>query len=280
MTGFPVCEIGRNPGGMMRDLLYLSENKMRALVPQLPGRLRRRLGFEAGLNVGMASAKATLPADSQPSSIALLDAVVEMIEREKGSLWRTDPDLRAGDWIQFDEEFRYGDAATEKYLNEYLDDSEDPVAERVYDPGTGATYLRAIGALSGLIFFAATEGSVPFVLCGSSVHVLDRWQSGDSPGKQVGYSYMASLIAYARQLGKLPDEAAATEFAPPGRWRGVLGVALDELCSETKRNSGWVTEPVQLTGHARVLAVGDGTETEGPSGVLATPLYVEYARRG
>ena len=98
---------------MVRDLLYLSENKMRALVPQLPGKLRKRLGFEAGLNVGVLSAKATLPGESsQPSSVAALDAVVEMIEREKGSRWRTDPDLRAGDWIQFDAEFRYGDAAT------------------------------------------------------------------------------------------------------------------------------------------------------------------------
>ena len=84
----------------MRDLLYLSENKMRALIPQLPGRHRRRLGFEAGLNAGVATAKATLPSEPQPSSIALLDAVVEMIEQEKGSRWRTDSDLRAGDWIR------------------------------------------------------------------------------------------------------------------------------------------------------------------------------------
>jgi hypothetical protein len=69
---------------MMRDLLYLSENKMRALVSQLPGQLRRRLGFEAGINAGVMSAKATLQSESQPSLVALLDAVVEMIEQGKG----------------------------------------------------------------------------------------------------------------------------------------------------------------------------------------------------
>ncbi len=37
----------------MRDLLYLSENKMRILVPQLPVRWRRRLGLEAGFNLGL-----------------------------------------------------------------------------------------------------------------------------------------------------------------------------------------------------------------------------------
>lgn len=122
----------------MRDLLYLSENKMRALVPQLPGKLRKRLGFEAGLNVGVVSAKATLPGESsQPSSVAALDAVVEMIEREKGSRWRTDPDLRAGEWIQFDEEFRYGDAAT----------AEQRVDLDFYGPD-------AHHALSGLVYFA------------------------------------------------------------------------------------------------------------------------------
>ena len=239
----------------MRDLLYLSENKMRALVPQLPGQLRRRLGFEAGLNIGVASAKATLPGESQPSSIALLDAVVEMIEREKGSLWRTDGDLRAGDWIQFDEEFRYGDADTSHYHD------------------------APPGALSGLVYFAATDVYAPFVLCGSSVHVLDRWQSGDS-AKQVGHFYMDALIAYARQVAELPDEAAATEFALPDQDRhDGLKYALWILSRETRDRSGWVTGPVRLTGHARVLAVVP-VGTEVPPGVLATPLYVEYARRG
>src|SRR5947209_8625537 len=181
---------------MMRDLLYLSENKMRALVPQLPGQLRRRLGFEAGLNVGVASARASLPGEPQPSSIALLDAVVEMIEQEKGSRWRTDPDLRAGDWVQFEEEFLYGDAAS------------------------------AGEALSGLVYFAATDGEAPFVLCGSSVHVLDRWHSGDGPPRRVGHFYMDALLDYARALAGLPDEAAVTEFTSA---RTLIGIQQDLL---------------------------------------------------
>jgi hypothetical protein len=235
---------------MMRDLLYLSENKMRALVPQLPGQVRRRLGFEAGLNVGVASAKASLPGEAQSSSIALLDAVVEMIEREKGSRWRTDPDLRAGDWVQFEEEFRYGDAAT------------------------------AGKALAGLVYFAATDGEAPFVLCGSSVHVLDRWQSGDEPGRRVGRFYMDALLDYARELAGLPDEAAVTEFTPPPT-RDSLRYALGFLTRvETQRDPGWAAGPVRLSGHARVLAVEPDPDGERPPAVLATPLYVQYAERG
>jgi hypothetical protein len=235
---------------MMRDLLYLSENKMRALIPQLPGQLRRRLGFEAGLNVGVASARASLPGEPQPSSIALLDAVVEMIEQEKGSRWRTDPDLRAGDWVQFEEEFLYGDAAS------------------------------AGEALSGLVYFAATDGEAPFVLCGSSVHVLDRWQSGDGPSRRVGHFYMDALLDYARALAGLPDEAAVTEFTPP-RTRGSLRYALGFLTHvETQRDPGWAAGPVRLSGHARVLAVEPDPDGERPACVLATPLYVQYAERG
>ncbi len=227
----------------MRDLLYLSENKMRALIPQLPGQLRRRLGFEAGLNAGVVSAKATLQSESQPSSVALLDAVVEMIEREKGSRWRTDSDLRAGDWIQFEEEFRYGDAAT-----------------------------------SGLVYFAATDTEAPFVLCGSAVHVLDRWQSGEnSSDRQEGlWFYMDAFFAYARKLAGMPDEAATAEFVPPTPPGGGLLQALWILCDEAQRkDSNWAIEPVRLSGHARALAVIP--TCEGPPAVLATPLYVEYA---
>jgi hypothetical protein len=264
----PLCMPSRHAGGMVRDLLYLSENKMRALVPQLPGQLRRRLGFEAGLNAGVASAKASLSAESQPSSIALLDSVVEMIEREKGSRWRTDSDLRAGDWIQFEEEFRYGDAATADYLR-------SPLLR--HDQAAGH-------ALSGLVYFAATDAEVPpFVLCGSSVHVLDRWQPGDSPDKRVGHFYMDALVVYARQLAELPDEAATTEFVPPEI--GLSGFLLEALLvlrrkTRDDRSNGWVTGPVRLSGHARVLAAGPLHATGGPPWMLATPLYVEYAQRG
>ena len=249
----------------MRDLLYLSETKMQALIPQLPSRPRRRLGFEAGLNAGVASAKASLPSEPQPSSIARLDAVVEMIEHEKGSRRRTDSDLRGGDWIQFEEEFRYGDAAPRHHAM----------------PG------EADHALSGLVYFAATDAEAPFVLCGSSVHVLDRWQSGDSQGKRVGYFYMDALIAYARQIAELPDEAAVAVFAPPtprARQDSSLGLAyaLHWLCAiETRedRGNGWVTGPVLLKGHARVLAVESQPTRGVPPSVFATPLYVEYAQR-
>jgi hypothetical protein len=95
---------------------------------------------------------------------------------------------------------------------------------------------------------------------------------------------MDALIAYARQLAELPDEAATTGFAPPEEcFRSPLRYALGWLCAvETRddRPNSWVTEPVWLSGHARVLAVEHPRVEHGPPCVLATPLYVEYAQRG
>lgn len=247
----------------MRDLLYLSENKMRALVPQMRGQLRRRLSFEAGFNAGLVTAKATLPSESQPSTVALLDAVVKMIEREHGERWRTDSGLRAGDWIRFEDEFRYGSAETAWYLGP--DDHE------------------AQQALSGLVYFAATEGS-PFVLFGSTVHVLDRWQPDDSQQQRVGGFYLDALIVYARSLAESPDETATTEFKPPTgdpRAQGLLW-ALLTLCRDATREGedhGWAPGPVRLSGHARVLAVVPASKEGVAPAVLATPLYVEYTNR-
>ena len=91
----------------MHDLLYLSESKMQALVPQLPAQLKSRLGIEAGINIWFASIRATLPGDVQRSPLAVLDAVVQMIERDRGVQLRTEPALIVGDWIRFEEEFWY-----------------------------------------------------------------------------------------------------------------------------------------------------------------------------
>src|SRR5258707_838267 len=77
---------------------------------------------------------------------------------------------------------------------------------------------------------------------------------------------MDALLDYARARAGLPDEAAVTEFTPP-RTRGSLRYALGFLTRvETQRDPGWVTRPVRLRGHARVLAGVDE-----PAGQLPQP---------
>jgi hypothetical protein len=117
------------------------------------------------------------------------------------------------------------------------------------------------------------------VLCGSSVHVLDRWQSGDPQERRVGYFYLDAILAYARRLAELPDEAATTELTPPPQVHRDLGHGLRWLCQVETRHerNGWVTGPVRLSGHARVLAVVPSPKEDEAPAVLGTPLYVEYA---
>jgi hypothetical protein len=209
----------------MHDLLYLSESKMQALVPQLPGQLRRRLGIEAGVNVWFASIRATLPGNTQQASLAVLDAVVQMIERSRVIRPRTEPGLIVGDWIRFGEEFRFGDA----YLGDELTDD---------------------ASASGLVYFVAAE-LPPFVLCGSAVHVLDRRQPTDqATSRQVGAFYVDAVRAYARKVAELADEAAISDPYPPGtrlRRRDGLSTGINVLHHDAANGPGW-SDPVRLTG--------------------------------
>lgn len=241
----------------MRDLLYLSETKMRALVPQLPARVRRRLGLEAGINAGVLSVRATLPAEQQPSHVPLLDPVIEILEAERQPRLRTDPELRAGDWIQFDEEFQFGEAPPAPYTDLPAHD---------------------------LVYFVAREGEpTRFLLCGSRAHLLDRRQVPDGEHDYWSGFYTTALLAYVRRTAALPlpDEAA---LADPPDVSGSLDTR-GTACADPQivlRDIGYGigaltwspaitwSGSAALAGHARVLAVG-------PTFVLATPLYVEYA---
>lgn len=243
----------------MRDLVYLSETKMRALVPQLPGRVLRRLGLEAGVNAGVLSLRATLPAQPEPSLIAALDQVIDMIGAGRLPRWRTDPELRAGDWIQFDEEFRFG---------------EPPPA-----PVSAASQAPGNLPARHLVYFVAVDHEVPFVLCGSRAHVLDMNQVPDAQHSYgVGF-YTSAVLDFTRRVAVLPDEAALGEVPPlAGNMdsRGIVRQDADRVARDLRYGMRWLSGSrvtwagrAVLSGHARVLAAGDF--------VLATPLYVEYS---
>ncbi|MDQ0753948.1 hypothetical protein QF034_008179 [Streptomyces africanus] len=240
----------------MRDLLYLSENKMRVLSPQVPRQLWKKAGFEAGVNVGIASVKTTLPNDVPQSSVAMLDPVIEMIEQQRTVKGATHEGVRVGDWVQFQDKFFYGDAA----------------------PGGTGREIEEVTA-TDVVYFAAQRRvrETPFVLIGSSANVVDRWQSPDSHVKVVGTYYMEAVRAYAARLARLPDEGAESELTAPRSSDHNLAQALNYLTPISRSvepHSGWAAGPVTLRGHARVLAA-PGDDTWGRA-VLATPLYIEY----
>jgi hypothetical protein len=223
---------------------------MQALVPQLPGRIMRRLRLEAGANVGFISFKATLPGqDNQQSPVALVNAVVRMIEKHRRVLRRTDPTLAPGDWVRFDEEFRYGD-------------SSDSLKGYQHD-----------GPIPALTYFAAAEPP-PLVLCGSAAHVLDRRQSHDRGEPDLsGVYYSNAFRRYVIEVFKSTSENALGEPMPLAEL-DMLSFGVSFICDSAQRERGW-SNPVRLAGHARVLAIG--VDPAGVSSILATPLYVEYS---
>lgn len=251
----------------MRDLLYLSESKMQVLMPQLPGRLRRRLGYEAGANVGFISFKVALPGEvQQQSAVAALDAVVRMIEKGSSVRHRTDVGLAAGDWIRFEEEFRYGDDSTWQSVREQ--------------------------AVPTLVYFIAVEPP-PLVLCGSAAHVLDRRQPQDrsAPSGASPY-YSSTFMHYVQNLVMSTGEAALGSPEPLAEnymsdigwgvdtiWRSTQGEQIPDRAGAARILGYELPEwsgPVRLTGHARVLAV-EANRYKGGLCILATPLYVEYS---
>jgi hypothetical protein len=227
---------------------------MQVLVPQLPGRLRRRLGYEAGANVGFISFKVALPGEvQQQSAVAALDAIVRMIEKGSSVRRRTDVGLAPGDWIQFDEEFRYGDDSTWQSVEE-----------------------QAESTVPTLVYFIAVEPP-PLVLCGSAAHVLDRRQPQDRSAPPGASPYYAStFMYYVRELVKSTNEAALGSPEPlPENYLSAIGWGVDTIWRSMQHVPGW-SGAVRLAGHARVLAV-EANPYEGGMCILATPLYVEYS---
>lgn len=163
----------------MRDLLYLSETKMKDLVPQLPRKVLRRLGVEAGVNVGVLSLRATLSPGEQASQVALLDSVISMIEEERLTRWRTDPELRAGDWIQFEEAFRH--------------ETTPPDVAHPMPSGD-------------LVYFNAVEmQNKRFSLCGSREHLTGGNYGLDEVGDAVAVESIAALLGDGRADADSPS---------------------------------------------------------------------------
>lgn len=85
----------------MRELVYLSEAKLRAFRPA-PGR-RRRAGLRGEIGVaGLANVGVDLPASVPPDG-PTLDEVLDHLTGTPGMLrWYEEENLRPGQWIQFE----------------------------------------------------------------------------------------------------------------------------------------------------------------------------------
>jgi hypothetical protein len=251
-----------------RDLLYLSEPKMQALMHRLPDRTLRHLTVESGFDAGA------------------LAAVIDLIEKQWGIRRRTDSGLRAGDWISFAEDFRYAPAY----------------------PGPRSPGDENDAAVPGLAYVSAQDRPPFVMVASARCFLDRRPPGDDGPATSAGYFYMEALRLYASRVFSLQDEAAAAgppdlsgngldsedqllmsvghlhsestrirsssppEEGPPPR------PGEDRPAPPPPRRPVWLPR-VRLSGLARVLRAGAPRDADAPDPVhiLATPLHLEYA---
>lgn len=97
--------------------------------------------------------------------------------------------------------------------------------------------------------------------------------SASRPG---GVFYGDAVRDYARMVSEQVDKAADLRLPDaPLDVRDGLTSGIDVLHHDATTQPGW-SDPVRLTGHARVLHTSDSTGNRART-ILATPLYVEYA---
>jgi uncharacterized protein DUF7019 len=91
--------------GSVRELVYLSEAKLKQFVAGRPGRLRGRAQVEGELKVpGIGALRASSMApDKNVGVVAELEKVTSALEKsDRAATWFADNDVQPGQWVHFD----------------------------------------------------------------------------------------------------------------------------------------------------------------------------------
>ncbi|WP_328491304.1 SAVMC3_10250 family protein [Streptomyces sp. NBC_00414] len=228
----------------MRDLLYLSRDKLKGL--HIPPRrfpfLRREVEITAlgtGFHLGP-----DLELDTETQAGQMLAVAAKAIRRKAKA--SGDPSLLGGEWFYFDQELEYGSVV----------------------PGISG----ASNNWGCAFFFApsATDSSDGgLILCGTGSNLTDR--AGEQG--EVRYSALTGLMHFLTQLD--PEREHPTPSLRSCRVSHTAAIYLQQLqrASETKVEAVHFTR-ARLSGMARALSVCN--EECGMKLLLGTPLYVEF----
>jgi hypothetical protein len=236
----------------VRELIYLSNSKMQQFLPDRPPRWRRigRLRAEIKAPVGSISVEPELPDNKAWTKADDLNKVTDYIEQN--FQWFTSEEVRAGEWIYFEDWLNY---------RVFRPHRRAPIVlfYNLNYHETGHTRLLLHGSAEHLRGSAPAEGQLR----------LERLES-PSPSDGPWFRDMLPI------LPKLIDKLATRPVERTGIARGLewdikdVVQALDE--SNISETAAW------LTGYARVTArivPSSGDISPGGSFVVASPLYVE-----
>lgn len=227
--------------GFMRELIYVSQAKLRQLVPDLPGGAGRLRDVEGEVKTPLGGFKVGKAAGEGGPGLARVVAALEASPR--APRWFADPEVRPGNWVHFEAPLSYAVTGSVTF---FLDNT---TPSAVYPTG----------------------GRLRLLLHGSEEHLV-----GVPPmvGFDRSYGPLGSRWNYAMERLNVREqvtEEAALDVDhhdvvdPPGRLLAMVSRVSEAM--QTEFTAAW------MGGYARVTALYPRGQ-----GVLlaATPLYVEY----
>ncbi|NIH86517.1 SAVMC3_10250 family protein [Amycolatopsis granulosa] len=201
----------------MRELIYVSEAKLRQLVPDLPRRPRGLRDVEAQVTTPVGGIKVGKPArETEPG---LAGAVAALEASPRAPRWFAEPGVRPGEWVHFEAPMAYGEVGGAVV---FLDVDE---AGAEYPTG-GRLRLLLHGSRHHLV------GSLP-----AERDMDDRW-------------HHSMWVRFTQVLLKLTDPGQAGN-AGDERFLGRVVTAMDRLADRLQPEfaAAWVA------GYARITAV-------------------------
>jgi hypothetical protein len=236
----------------MRELVYVSEAKLRQVLPGLPKASAFR-GLEGSLELkGPVSTGAKFEKKASKEIDQSLGKAVDTLEKSsRAPLWFADPEVRPGTWTHF----------------------EAPMAYRVisFHGGEALVFVDADAATPEY----PTGGRLRLLLHGSAPHLLETRSGPDreSGGRLRGsrwheFAEMMRLFLTDDAAAKDPDAAKIiqdySEFYASRIWEDVQNLT---RTLQPEYTAAW------MAGYARVTAripTADGVV------LAASPLYVEH----
>ncbi|MFF9569367.1 SAVMC3_10250 family protein [Streptomyces sp. NPDC014685] len=240
----------------MREIVYLSEGKLRQFVPE-PRRVPRAGALRVTSPFGGIDMDAPV-ADSEQGQLRHLRDVCRCVELVAD--WYTAPGLRPGQWVQFEAPLR---CVTLSGAHQDLALFVDPAGGRGADPvADGGCRLLMHGSVRHL------RGWIPVAVDGPALEAGD-WCSS------LGTAFVTRagqvVEALTRHRDPLPAEQTPSRTAVRLHDRGV-----QELLDALDGEDGSIDMSAMMVGYARVTGVLPSTPTT-PRCVVASPLVVEYA---
>ncbi|GAA3096383.1 hypothetical protein ADK41_03085 [Streptomyces caelestis] len=239
----------------MREIVYLSESKLRQFVPE-PRRVPRTGALRVTTPLGGIDMDAPV-ADGEQGQLRHLREVHKHLELVAD--WYTEPDLRPGQWMQFEVSLRCVTlSGAHQDLVLFVDS--------VRGEGTGDTERSCRLLMHGSV--RHLRGWTPVSVDGPVLEVVN---SGSSLGSSFVTRAGQVVEALARHRDPLPVDQTPTRTAVDLHGRGV-----QELLRALDGEDVSIDTSALMTGYARVTGLLPSTGTDSRC-VVASPLFVEYA---